>query len=76
MAVMYQQGENAVNEGLIEIKDKNFIDGLKKSINLSGAKVLGQLETTPYVIGSLVRPSYQRKLKMIRSELFALLAIS
>jgi len=40
VVVMYEQGEGAKNEGLIEVTDKVFIDGLKKSINLSGSKLL------------------------------------
>lgn len=77
---MYQQGadvdDNTANQDLIEINDKTFIDGLKKSVNLNSSSILKNHETTPYIIGTLVQPSFKRKLKMVRSELFALLAIS
>lgn len=71
---MYEQSPDAANEGLIEIKDEQFREGLVLSLNLDLKDSVNN--QVPFVIGTVVNPNYKRKAKMLRSELFALLAIS
>ena len=73
--VFYERGQNSKNPGLIEIKDKAFIQKLKDDF-IQNYRTFDTF--TPIICGSVVgrahgMPNYIRKLKMMRASLFTLL---
>ena len=76
--VFYERGKNSKNEGLLEIKDQEFLDELREDF-IKNYSAYGTL--TPLITGSVVKKphsqsAFARKLKMIRAPIFTLLCIS
>ena len=65
------------NRGLVEIKNKEFLQKLKKDFDINHVKYKSM---TPIICGTIVNKgfgdgTYDRKLKMLRAPLFALLQL-
>ena len=64
-----------VNEpvkGLKEIVEKDKIDLIKENLNIN----YNDDDIAPFVCGTIVNGGFQRKLKMMRADLFSMLAVS
>ena len=73
--IFYDRYMLSHNSGLIEIKDKEFVQKLKFDHNTNYGKYKSM---TPIICGTVTNKSYhmkifQRKLKMLRAPLFSLL---
>lgn len=74
----YQRGLLAQNRDLVEIRDKEILDELDYQFKKDFLK---HRTTTPIICGSFVKRSpgqglFDRKLKMLRTSLYCLLAVS
>ena len=72
--IFYNQGLRAENQGLIEIKDTEFVRELKNLMKLNYSDTN---KIQPFIVGTVVQDrNYVRKLKMLRAELYAALVVS
>jgi len=72
--IFYDQEKEAPNEDLIEIKDKKIVSEVRKNLNLTFKDTD---DIAPFVVGTvIVYDGFQKKLKMMRADLFSLLSIS
>lgn len=72
--IFYEQEKDAPNDDLIEIKDKKVIQEVRKTLNLTFKDTD---DIAPFIVGSvIVYDGFQKKLKMMRADLFSLLSIS
>jgi hypothetical protein len=60
------------NDGLIEIKDKAVVDQIKDELNLTYHEAD---EIAPVICGTVVNGGFNRKLRMLRADLFSLLTV-
>jgi len=65
----------ALNEDLTEVKNKEFVSKLKKDFNGNYSKFYSM---SPLICGTVVnkgigQPNFDRKLKMIKAPIYALL---
>ena len=73
--IHYDRALLSQNEGLVEIKDKEFIDKLSKDFKANFSKYMSY---APLISGTVVnrgigQPNFDRKLKMLHSSMYALL---
>lgn len=61
------------NEGLIEIKDADVIEQIRKDLNISYRYTN---DIAPFIVGTIVQGGFKRKLKMVRADYFSMLSIS
>lgn len=72
VAIFYEQSTCAENEGLIEIKNQDVIQEINDNLNLN---LKDNFMVAPFIIGSVVSGGFDRKLRMLRSDLFTLLSV-
>jgi hypothetical protein len=60
------------NEGLIEIHDTQTIETIKDELNLTYHEAD---EIAPVICGTVVNGGFHRKLRMLRADLFSMLAV-
>jgi len=61
------------NHGLVEIKDKSQINKIVKSLNMN---FKDNFMVSPFILGSVVNGGFERKLRMLRCDLWTLLSVS
>ena len=60
------------NEGLIEIKNQAIVDNIKDELNLTFHE---SDEIAPVVCGTVINGGFNRKLRMLRADLFTMLSV-
>ena len=61
------------NEQLIEITDRDTVKKIRNELNINFDETE---EVAPLICGTVVNGSFTRKLRMIRADLYCLLAVS
>lgn len=72
-AICFEQGAEAKNPGLIEIKDEEFVAALPGYLNINLQDVQ---RIRPVIVGTVCNGGWNRKLMMLRAELFTTAMIS
>ena len=71
--IYYDQDKDARNSDLIEIKDEKIIKKVKNCLNFT---YRDKSDIAPFIVGTVVNNGgFQRKLKMMRADLFTLLSV-
>lgn len=74
--IFYQQESSLVaisnNEGLTEIKERELIDHIKEELNLLPED---EQDIAPFICGTVVSGGFARKLRMLRADIFSMLAV-
>ena len=58
---------------MIEIKDTEIVQEIMNNLNLN---LKDNFMVAPFIVGSVVSGGFDRKLRMLRSDLFTLLSVS
>ena len=64
--------EGAANDELIEITDRRLVSRIRDELNLNPNE---RDKVAPLICGTVVNGSFTRKLRMLRADLFTLLAV-
>lgn len=74
--IFYQQESSDIavsnNEGLTEIKEKELISQIKEELNLLPQD---EQDIAPFICGTVVSGGFTRKLRMLRADLYSILAV-
>ena len=71
--VMIFLDDAEANQDLVEIKDASIINQVRKNLNIEDHE---DTQQTPIICGTIVKGEFTRKLKMLKTNLFGMLACS